>query len=131
MSSAPPPGAAPPSSSAEEYEKALQVTQRISAPALGFVVAAHATNSDINRQNNTIIELLLTINTKLDLLLKKPIVSDVSTQVADITKQLKGLSLGVKPVSKKEPFFVYKDPLKIFKEEKEKLKKISEDGEQT
>lgn len=111
----------PPSAKSKDYDEALCSTEGVSSPAIGFIVAKDATNKDINRQNNTIIELLLKINDKLEVLLAKPITSN-SEQVSSLAKQLEGLSLGIKTVPrKKEPFFVYQDPLKIYKQEKAKL----------
>ncbi|KAG6492224.1 hypothetical protein ZIOFF_047175 [Zingiber officinale] len=104
----------------KDYDEALANIEEISSPAIGFIVAKDATNKDINRQNNTIINLLLKINEKLDQLLAKPVSSN-SEQVASLAKQLEGLTLGKVKEVKKEPFYVYQDPLKIFKEEKEKL----------
>ncbi|KAG6529417.1 hypothetical protein ZIOFF_011615 [Zingiber officinale] len=111
----------PSSSTSKEYLEALENTEVISNPTISFIFAKDAGVKDINRQNNTIIELLLSINAKLDLLIKKPV--DTNNQVADLAKQLEGLNLGKARTKKPEPFFVYKDPLKILKEEKEKLKK--------
>ncbi|KAG6473555.1 hypothetical protein ZIOFF_067472 [Zingiber officinale] len=112
----------PSSSKSRDYEEALANTEEISSPAIGFIVAKDATNKDIDRQNNTIIDLLLKNNEKLDQLLIKPVSSN-SEQVATLAKQLEGLTLGVvKAVPpKKESFYVYQDPLQIFKKEKEKL----------
>ncbi|KAG6517513.1 hypothetical protein ZIOFF_020905 [Zingiber officinale] len=102
-------------------EKLQQQDKYKSNLAIGFIFAKEAGVKDINRQNNTIIELLLSINTKLDLILKKPV--DTNNQVADLAKQLEGLNLGRTKTKKPEPFFVYKDPLKTLKEEREKLRK--------
>ncbi|KAG6490170.1 hypothetical protein ZIOFF_051455 [Zingiber officinale] len=91
----------PSSSKSRDYEEALASTEEISSPAIGFVVAKYVTNKDINRQNNTIIDLLLKINEKLDQLLIKPVSSN-SEQVASLAKQLEGLTLGaVKAVPQK------------------------------
>ncbi|KAG6490940.1 hypothetical protein ZIOFF_052275 [Zingiber officinale] len=57
----------------------------------------------------------------------KPV--DTSNQVVDIAKQLEGLSLGKTKSKKEEPFFVYKDPLKILKEEREKAKSHDEQNQ--
>ncbi|KAG6508544.1 hypothetical protein ZIOFF_033918 [Zingiber officinale] len=82
----------PTSSTSKEYLEALESTEAVSNPAIGFIFAKGAGVKDINRRNNTIIELLLSINAKLDLLIKKPV--DSNNQVADLAKQLKGLNLG-------------------------------------
>ncbi|KAG6484143.1 hypothetical protein ZIOFF_060938 [Zingiber officinale] len=100
------------------FDEALISTEEISSPAIGFICVKEATNKDINRQNNTIIDLLLRINFKLDQLLAKSVPTNTE-QILSLTKQLEGLTLG-KP-KKKEPFYVYQDPLVIYKKEKEKL----------
>ncbi|KAG6504538.1 hypothetical protein ZIOFF_036872 [Zingiber officinale] len=108
----------PPLSKSKDYDEALISTEEISSPAIGFICVKEATNKDINRQNNTIIDLLLRINFKLDQLLAKSVPTNTE-QILSLTKQLEGLTLG-KP-RKKEPFYVYQDPLVIYKKEKEKL----------
>ncbi|KAG6527523.1 hypothetical protein ZIOFF_009634 [Zingiber officinale] len=107
-----------PLSKSKDYDEALICTEEIRSPAIGFICVKEATIKDINRQNNTIIDLLLRINLKLDQLLAKSVPTNTE-QILSLTKQLEGLTLG-KP-RKKEPFYVYQDPLVIYKKEKEKL----------
>ncbi|KAG6489102.1 hypothetical protein ZIOFF_050360 [Zingiber officinale] len=89
----------------KDYDEALANTEEISSPAIGFIVAKDAPNKDINRQNNTIINLLLKVNKKLDQLFAKPVSSN-SEQVASLAKQLEGLTLGKAKEVKREPFYL-------------------------
>ncbi|KAG6521863.1 hypothetical protein ZIOFF_018996 [Zingiber officinale] len=102
----------PSSSKTKDYDDALNNTDEISSPAAGFVVVKDATNKDINRQNNTIIDLLIKINLKLDQLLQKPI-SNNTEQVTSLVKQLEGLTLGKTRATKKEPF--YEDQIRSYR----------------
>ncbi|KAG6474551.1 hypothetical protein ZIOFF_068489 [Zingiber officinale] len=102
----------PSSSKTKDYDDALNNTEEISSPAAGFVIVKDATNKDINRQNNTIIDLLVKINLKLDQLLQKPI-SNNTEQVTSLVKQLEGLTLGKTRATKKEPF--YEDQIRSYR----------------
>ena len=118
----------------EPYKKALAVTESLGDPAVGFVKpteVTHGATSTILKQNNTIIQLLVKISEDLEDI-KRVVAdktsagtsSDISKSLADLQNNFEKLSLGepVKPKPKpKGPLFVFKDPLKIFEEEKKKL----------
>ena len=129
-------------SQTEQYKGALIATNSIEESAVGFAkpseVSQKAT-SIILKQNNTIIQLLVKISEDIadcreaisDI--KRVVAdkssagtsSDISKSIADLQKNFQKLSLGdpVKPKSRPiGPLFVYKDPLKIFEEEKKKLR---------
>ena len=119
----------------EPYKKALEATELLGNPAVGFVnpaeVAHGSSTSTIIRQNNTIIQLLVKISEGIEDI--KMIVadqtsartsSDISRSLADLQNNFQKLSIGepVKPKPRpKGPLFVFKDPLKIFEEERKKL----------
>jgi hypothetical protein len=127
----------------EIYKDALKATESIEAPPEGFVkpteVSQKATAALI-KQNNTIIQLLVKISENLDDCLEtvkdiKKVVaeksagtsSDISAKtIEDLEKNLQKLSLGepiLKPKPKPAPFYVFKDPQKVFEEEKRKASK--------
>ena len=120
----------------EPYKKALAATESLGDPAVGFinpkeVPQGTTTTSTVIRQNNTIIQLLVKISEGIEDI-KKVVTdrtstgtsSDISRSLADLQNNFQKLSLGepIKPKPKpKGPLFVFKDPLKIFEEERKKL----------
>ena len=124
------------------YLEALKATESIEEPAVGFVKPAEAKGgtATVIKQNNTIIQLLVKLSENLEDC--KESIKNISKVVADRTsagtsaditstidelqKSLNKLSLGEpipKPKKKEVPFYVFKDPKKIFEEEKKKLSK--------
>ncbi|KAJ1685057.1 hypothetical protein LUZ63_016447 [Rhynchospora breviuscula] len=106
-------------------------------PSLGFVKPSEAMQrgtSTIIKQNNAIIQLLVKIKKELkdckDQIrelrrAEAPGGSDTSEALEQIQNQLKNLSLGPPSTSKRptitDKFFVYRDPKKIYEEEKKKI----------
>ncbi|KAJ1704481.1 hypothetical protein LUZ63_004260 [Rhynchospora breviuscula] len=122
------------------YREALRATESIEEPALGFVKPTEATQratSTIIKQNNTIIQLLVKIKEELEdckdqirelRRAKAPEGSDTTDTteaLEQIQNQLKNLRLGPPSTSKRPTitgkFFVYRDPKKIYEEEKKKI----------
>jgi hypothetical protein len=127
----------------EAYQNALKATESIEEPAEGFTkptaVNQRATSTLI-KQNNTIIQLLIKISENLDDCLDtvkdiKRVVAEKSAGTSssisertleDLQKSLERLNLGEvvpKPKPKPAPFYVFKNPTKIFEEEKRKIPK--------
>lgn len=122
------------------YKDAVRATESIKPPALGFVKPSDypstiANNTAIIKQNNVQIQLLVQISESL-----KEIRSDLQTILEhqkkgaegifpvipeSIITKLSNLSLGAseKPKESKGKLLVFKDHLKILKEEKDKLKR--------
>ena len=124
-------------SQTEPYRNALIVTESLEEPAIGFVrpTGTQKSTTAILKQNNTIIQLL--VNISKDLSDCKEAIQDIKRVVAeksagtslDILKALDDLQKGfqklsldepIKPKVKKASFYVFKDLLKIFEEEKRK-----------
>jgi hypothetical protein len=124
------------------YLEAVKATESIEEPAVDFVKPAEAKGgtATVIKQNNTIIQLLVKLSENLEDC--KESIRNISKVVADRTsagtsaditgtidelqKSLNKLSLGEpipKPKKKEVPFYVFKDPKKIFEEEKKKLSK--------
>nr|AOI28213.1 movement protein [Fig badnavirus 1]AOI28225.1 movement protein [Fig badnavirus 1] len=123
------------------YKEAIKATEEIESPAAGFVRPADfqggtsAARVQI-KQNNTLIQLLIQIAESLkdireeQRVLKEEVRQLQKDKAASITEELverlQSLSLGVpekKVAEKKGTFRVFKDPLRILEEEKEKLPK--------
>ncbi|KAG6519999.1 hypothetical protein ZIOFF_017028 [Zingiber officinale] len=120
------------------YKEALQATENIEAPALGFCRPAEykGTSSSVAaviKQSNTQIQLLVSILEKLEALeerIKRLEERAVPTPQAlpeaiiqSLTDRVKTLSLQEKPKEAKGTLRVFKDPYTIFKEEQAKLKR--------
>ena len=130
-------------SKTEIYKDALRATESIEEPSEGFVTPAKVgqkVTTALIKQNNTIIQLLVKISENLNDCLetvkdiKKVVVeksagtsSDISVKtIEDLEKSLQKLNLGEivpRPKPKPAPFYVYKNPTKIFEEEKRKASK--------
>ncbi|KAG6519299.1 hypothetical protein ZIOFF_022792 [Zingiber officinale] len=109
--------------SRSEYRTLLKVINENQAELLNSL---ETTSKVQQKLQKAVFELQKEILFYKPLTVKDPV--DTSNQIADIAKQLEGLSLG-KTKSKEEPFFVYKDPLKILKEEREKAKSHDEQNQ--
>ena len=122
----------------QPYLDALTATESIEEPAVGFVKPTEQ-KSNITaaiKQNNTILQLLVKISEDLsdckDAIkdIKRVVAeksagtsADIPKTIEELEKSLKKLSLG-EPIKRKPkpaaPFYVFKDPKKIFEEEKKK-----------
>lgn len=127
------------------YKQVLAATQDIDPPSVGFEKADGSigpTTSKLIKQNNFIIQLLVktfeeVISLRIDIEIlssrvvsskEKQQVSDLDESIETLQHQLEKLTLKIesepeKPKKKTAPFFVYKDPLQIYKEEIAKLRK--------
>jgi prophage DNA circulation protein len=115
------------------YQEALTATKSIEEPAVGFAKPAEEKGtSALIKQNNTIIHLLVKIKEDLEdcktairaIRKQKEPATDITAAVDDLKNSLQKLSLGEPPKQKpKGPFYVFKDPKKIFEEEKNKIRK--------
>ena len=124
------------------YLEALKATESIEEPAVGFVKPAEAKGgtTTVIKQNNIIIQLLVKLSENLEDCkesirnISKVVAdrtsagtsADIISTIDDLQKNLNKLSLGEpipKPKKKEVPFYIFKDPKKIFEEEKKKLSK--------
>jgi hypothetical protein len=122
------------------YLEALKATESIDDTAAGFVKPTEASKGTaiVIKQNNTIIQLLVKISEGVEDCkeivqnIRKVVAeqasagtkSDISDTIEGLQKSLEKLKLGdpvSKPKKKEVPFFVFKDPKKIFEEEKKKF----------
>lgn len=117
----------------DNYQTALEKVQVVEGS--GFSKTTRLTAGDLSRkeitQNNTIIQLLIDIHTKLDTLKAESTViknenGKAVTEVNlhdDLIKKFEGLTLGKTPKQTKPgTLFAYKDPYVILEEEKNRLK---------
>lgn len=121
----------------KSYKQSLASTESLDPPSVGFLRPVQGINiSSVLKQNNTIIQLLVSISERLEDVqadlskLRKEVTEKGKAQVVsenldpildELQKKLEGLHIGEpKPQKKKSPFFVYKDPLKIYESEKRK-----------
>lgn len=122
--------------STSAYKEALQATEQLEEPALGFVKPRDHNREGIQKsvtavtkQNNTLIQLVVdlhekinTLEEKIERLRKEP---PQSTGIsADLVTKLENLTLqdqGKKPKETRGKRLVFKDPLEIIKAEKRKL----------
>lgn len=121
----------------KSYKQSLASTESLDPPSVGFIRPVQGINiSSVLKQNNTIIQLLVSISERLEDVqadlskLRKEVTEKGKAQVVsenldpildELQKKLEGLHIGEpKPQKKKSPFFVYKDPLKIYESEKRK-----------
>jgi hypothetical protein len=126
-------------SKSSSYIEALKATESIEEPSVGFVKPTESIKgtTTIIKQNNTIIQLLVKISEGVEDCkesiqnIRKVVAeqasagtkSDITSTIEELQKNLNKLSLGEpvpRPKKKEVPFFVFKDPLKIFEEEKKK-----------
>ncbi|KAG6528594.1 hypothetical protein ZIOFF_010773 [Zingiber officinale] len=120
------------------YKEALQATEGIESPALGFCRPSDykggvSSNICNIKQANTQIQLLVTILEKLESLeerIKKIEEKTIPQQqhlpeaiIQSLTEKIKVLSIQEKPKEEKGKLRVFTDPFTILKEEKAKLKK--------
>ncbi|WOL13721.1 hypothetical protein Cni_G22499 [Canna indica] len=118
------------------YTDALKATESLSQPAVGFVnptVTTNKVSESLFRQLNTLIQITVQIKEQLEDLKaevqaikkekEKPNV-DLTTSIDSLAKDLQKLKIGDKPTIPKlqGKLYVYKDPKKIFEQEKEKAK---------
>lgn len=120
------------------YRNSLIATESIDPPSIGFIKPVTGAGlATVLKQNNTIIQLLVSVTEKLEDLqndvsrLKKevaekgkaPATPETLDPILDeIQKKLEGFHIGEQKskTTKKGPFFVFKDPLKIYETERRK-----------
>ncbi|KAG6524084.1 hypothetical protein ZIOFF_013974 [Zingiber officinale] len=120
------------------YKEALQATEEIEAPALGFCRPSEykggiSSNIALIKQANTQIQLLVTILEKLEALeerIKKLEAREAPQQqslpevvIQSITNKIQALSIQEKPKESKGKLRVFTDPFQILKEEQAKIKR--------
>lgn len=126
-------------SATKAYRNSLTFTESIDPPSIGFLKPAQGVGlASVIKQNNTLIQLLVSISERLDDIqselksLKKEVAERGKSQIAqenldpildEIQKKLEGFHIGEpksKVQKKKGPFFVFTDPLKIYEAEKQR-----------
>lgn len=125
------------SSQDPNYQKALEETEYVDSVATGFTKSSGLSAGDLGRkaiqQNNTILQLLLRLHSRVEtlnaevLVIKNHLTNKPSTSTnipEDLIQKLENLNLGPSEPkkTKKGIFFAFKDPYVIFEEEKAKLK---------
>nr|WGH47411.1 hypothetical protein [Theobroma cacao]DBA07206.1 TPA_exp: hypothetical protein [Theobroma cacao] len=115
----------------QTYQEVLQAVDSIQPPAVGFVAPSATISSALQtviKQNNSIIQYLATIHSRLDDLesqisqvQQKASPRPASSQIEALTRQLSQLNLSAiegipkQTVRKAQgPYFVFKDPQRIF-----------------
>lgn len=122
-------------SNSQEYLEALKATESIEPPAVGYTKPADykglaSAIASVQKQNNTIIQLFTQLFTQLTAL--KAEVRSLRTETSSsaqtdelldkVIAKLGKLSISDKLPEKTGKLLVHKDPVIIYKEEKEKLK---------
>lgn len=125
-------------SSTKSYRNSLIATESIDPPSIGFFKpVAGAGLATVLKQNNTIIQLLVSVSERLEDLqsdvtkLKKEFAEKGKPQATpenldpildEIQRKLEEFHIGDQRsrTTKKSPFFVFKDPLKIYEAERQK-----------
>ncbi|ATZ69529.1 ORF2 protein [Cacao bacilliform Sri Lanka virus] len=118
----------------KSYKDAILASDEVDPPAVGFAKASEGTASNlatIVKQNNLIIALLTVVAeriTEKELPIVESSSAGLEEALDEITDQLRNLKLrstGKEPVitETKGKLYVFKDPLQILKEEKEKAKR--------
>ena len=120
-----------------DYIEALQVTQEIESPAVGFSVPSEIKGGQVTltttliKQNNTLVYLLLkqaeevrsikeqldTVSSSLNTFVEKEIKSlELKESISDLSKRLGLIGVTEKqvPRTKQGPIFYFKDPKAIF-----------------
>lgn len=118
----------------EEYKRALQATEAIDPPAVGYIkptekLALAVIN--LQKQNNTltnlitqIFERLTQIQTEVRSLKSQTSPATTSDELLDkVITKLGKLSIADKLPEKQGKLLVFKDPVLIYQEEAEKLKR--------
>lgn len=118
----------------EEYKRALQATEAIDPPAVGYIkptekLALAVIN--LQKQNNTltnlitqIFERLTQIQTEVRSLKSQASPATASDELLDkVITKLGKLSIADKLPEKQGKLLVFKDPVLIYQEEAEKLKR--------
>lgn len=117
---------------APAYLEALKRLSQFDSPCEGLVhPAEESTGTKIQKilkQNNCIIDLLVQVHEKLEKLQEKldsqqTVVKELP-EIEDLITKLSNLSLGTKssyPARREAPFYVFKDPKIIWKEERAKI----------
>nr|WKY95834.1 putative nucleic acid binding protein [Dioscorea bacilliform BL virus] len=119
----------------EELKKALQTTEHIEPPSIGYVKTLDYQGklagaiAAVQKQNNTLIQLqiqqfekLSQIYTAIQSIKQQASPSAVSTDLLDqVIDKLGKLSIQDKPPQKRGKLLVWKDPCLIYKEELDKL----------
>lgn len=117
----------------KSYRNSLKATESIDNPAIGFLKPETGAGlASVIKQNNTIIQLLVSISERLEDIqadfahIKKDKGTSKSTPesldpiLEEIQRKLEGLHIGNPKPKAKSPFFVFKDPLQIYKSERSK-----------
>lgn len=122
-------------SNSQEYLEALKATESIEPPAVGYTKPADykglaSAIASVQKQNNTIIQLFTQLFTQLTAL--KAEVRSLRTETSTsaqtdelldkVIAKLGKLSISDKLPEKTGKLLVHKDPVIIYKEEREKLK---------
>nr|AVM13464.1 ORF2 [Taro bacilliform virus] len=103
------------------YTKSLEETKILGDPSIGFTeipTAAIGTAtgfSTLYKQNNTIINLLISLHKKVDSLSRKTDVDELATELSKLTIK------ETPKVKAKTPLYVYKSPRLILEEERHKI----------
>ncbi|KAG6485269.1 hypothetical protein ZIOFF_053803 [Zingiber officinale] len=120
------------------YKEALQATEGIEAPAIGFCKPADykggiSSNNILIKQANTQIQLLVTILEKLESLeerIKRLEAKEAPAQqalpeeiVKNLSERIQAISIQEKPKQPKGRLRVFTDPFQILKEEQAKTAK--------
>nr|WEX32079.1 putative nucleic acid binding protein [Dioscorea bacilliform SN virus] len=126
----------PPTSKSVEYLKALQETESIEPPAVGYTRPAEykglaSALASVQKQNNTLIQLFTQLFTQLTALqgevrsLRTERSNSAQTEqlLDQVITRLGKLSLSEKLPEKTGKLLVYKDPYLIYQEELAKLQK--------
>lgn len=116
------------------YKKALIELSSFDNPSEGFVFQSDTDTTGVkllklSKQNNCLINLLIQLHEKVDSLeeklkQEKPSTSGSSTELDDLVSKLSNLSISLEKqvhARKEHPFYVFKDPKLILKEEIAKL----------
>lgn len=118
----------------EEYKRALQATEAIDPPAVGYIKPTEKLAQaviNLQKQNNTltnlitqIFERLTQIQTEVRSLKSQTTSAATSDELLDkVITKLGKLSIADKLPEKQGKLLVFKDPVLIYQEEAEKIKR--------
>ena len=100
----------------QDYQRALDSTTQILSPTEGFIKSStNIAISSIAKQNNTIIELLIGLHEKLNLIVAKQQSSNLAVAFEEINAKLKNLKIDAATKNQVIParervIAVWKDP---------------------
>ncbi|AAN75639.1 unknown [Taro bacilliform virus] len=110
-----------PNSTYPGYIKSLEETKVLGDPSVGFseipttAIGTATGFSTLYKQNNTIINLLISLHKKVDSLSKKTDVDELATELSKLTIK------DTPKVKAKTPLYVFKSPRLILEEERYKI----------